>query len=103
MENSAILRFFGAFGRVGGMVALSLAALALVACGTAAEPQPTTAPPATEAAAPAATGEQATSAPATSGKLAPNFELPDTSGETVSLDSYIGNKNVVVVFYRGFW
>ena len=92
-----------AFGRPTVAVALFFVALMLAACGTAAEPQPTTAPPATEAAAPAATGEQATSAPATSGKLAPNFELPDTSGETVSLDSYIGNKNVVVVFYRGFW
>ena len=103
MENSVITRPSGAFGRVGGAVALFLVVLALVACGTAAEPQPTTPPPATEAAAAATTGEQATSSPATSGKLAPNFQLPDTSGETVSLDSYMGNRNVVVVFYRGFW
>jgi len=87
------------FGRVGSMVALSLAVLALAACGGAAQPatdapQPT----APEAAA-------ATAAGTTPGQLraAPKFELPDTSGETVSLDSYMGNRNVVVVFYRGFW
>ena len=31
------------------------------------------------------------------------FELPSASGDTVSLNSYVGEKNVVLVFYRGFW
>ena len=38
-----------------------------------------------------------------SAKFAPAFELPNAKGETVSLASYAGNKNVVLVFYRGFW
>ena len=31
------------------------------------------------------------------------FELPSASGDTVSLESYVGDKNVVLVFYRAFW
>lgn len=85
-----------AFGRLSIAVALSLAALALAACGTAAEPQPTIAPP-------AATSEAATGMPEAPAKLAPTFELPNAAGETVSLASYAGEKNVVLVFYRGFW
>lgn len=90
------------FGRPSVAVALFLVALMLAACGTAAEPQPTTAPPATAAQA-TPTGADATGAPATSAKLAPTFELPNAAGETVSLASYTGDKNVVLVFYRGFW
>ena len=94
--------FRRAFGRVGIVVALSLAVLVLAACGGAAQPA-TDAPPPTDpqaAAAPAATAADTTPAQV---RAAPKFELPDTSGETVSLDSYMGNRNVVVVFYRGFW
>ena len=87
------------FGRVGSMVALSLAVLALAACGGAAQPA-TDAPQPT---APEATAATAAGRPPGQLRAAPKFELPDTSGETVSLDSYMGNRNVVVVFYRGFW
>ena len=34
---------------------------------------------------------------------APRFTLPSANYETVALDSYIGEKNVVLVFYRAFW
>lgn len=34
---------------------------------------------------------------------APLFTLPSASGDQVSLDSYAGKNNVVLVFYRGFW
>lgn len=91
-----------AFGRIVGTVALCLVVLALAACGSAAEPEATTAPPATEAPV-AATSEEATASTAPSAKLAPTFELPNAAGETVSLASYAGDKNVVLVFYRGFW
>ena len=93
--------FRRAFGRVGSAVALSIAVLTLAACGSAAQP-------ATDA--PQPTAPQAAAAPTTTAdappallRAAPKFELPDTSGETISLESYAGNKNVVVVFYRGFW
>lgn len=33
------------------------------------------------------------------GQAAPNFELKDHHGNTVTLDSFKGNKNVVVLFY----
>ncbi len=37
------------------------------------------------------------------GELAPAFTLPSISGSDVSLESYRGDKNLVVVFYRAFW
>ena len=78
------------FKRLRMVTVVALAVLALAACGTAAKPEATAAPPATEA-------------PATAAKLAPTFELPNAAGETISLASYAGDKNVVLVFYRGFW
>ena len=89
--------FRRAFGRVGSAVALSLAVLTLAACGSAAQPT-TDAPQPT--ATPAAAAADTTPAQL---RAAPKFKLPDTSGEAVSLDSYMGNRNVVVIFYRGFW
>lgn len=35
-------------------------------------------------------------------KPAPNFTLDDFSGNAVSLSDYAGQKNVVLVFNRGF-
>ena len=96
-------------GCCGAVIALSLALLALAACGSSAEP--------TEQA-PAATGDPAT-APAETpdggsgstvsgeaeprGDAAPKFTLPSAAGGSVSLDSFAGDRNVVLVFYRGFW
>ncbi len=34
---------------------------------------------------------------------APRFQLPSVQGEIVSLESYAGQRNVVLIFYRGFW
>ncbi|MYC76343.1 redoxin domain-containing protein [Candidatus Poribacteria bacterium] len=34
---------------------------------------------------------------------APAFELPDGDGKLHALADYVGNKNVVLVFYRGGW
>ncbi len=31
------------------------------------------------------------------------FTLPTAAGESVSLGSFAGDRNVVLVFYRGFW
>ena len=36
-------------------------------------------------------------------KQAPSFTLPSASGGTISLDSYLGQSNLVLVFYQGFW
>ena len=97
MQNSITPKSMRIIGVAVLVVAL---ALAVAACGSAAQSPPeapaTTAPQATAASAP--TEESASQA-----KAAPKFELTSATGETVSLDSYIGNKNVVVVFYRGFW
>lgn len=35
-------------------------------------------------------------------KLAPNFSLPDFNGNDVGLSDFRGQKNVVLVFNRGF-
>ena len=37
------------------------------------------------------------------GSQAPAFELPDADGKLHALADYVGNKNVVLVFYRGGW
>ena len=95
---------YRAFGRFGAGIALSLAVLALVACGGSSEPE-VEAPAATTASAETAgaTASSDTQAPAPAARMAPTFELPNAAGETVSLASYTGDKNVVLVFYRGFW
>ena len=37
------------------------------------------------------------------GKLAPDFTLESKDGDLVTLSDYRGKKNVVLVFYRGYW
>ena len=102
MNSTMFAILTGRFQRLWLAVAMALAVAGLAACGAAAEP-PT--------AAPEPTAPQATTAPTASegdqappaGMLAPTFELPNAAGDTVSLASYAGDKNVVLVFYRGFW
>ena len=94
-----------ALARSGVIAALSLAVLALAACGSSA--QPTDDAPATSA--PASTPEGASASadtpePEPQGNAAPKFTLPNArDGMEVSLGSFAGDKNVVLVFYRGFW
>ena len=100
MFSAAWTRRFGAFRWLGIAAALMLAVTGLAACGASEEPSPdaSLAAPAASEAPPDTTGVAAPSA-----KRAPAFELPNAAGETVSLASYAGDKNVVLVFYRGFW
>ena len=37
------------------------------------------------------------------GNMAPGFKLASASGPHQSMESYRGNRNLVVVFYRAFW
>ena len=37
------------------------------------------------------------------GKAAPDFNLESTDGEWVRLSSYKNQKNVILVFFRGWW
>ena len=37
------------------------------------------------------------------GSRAPDFELSDGNGKLHTLNDYIGNKHVVLVFFRGVW
>ncbi len=37
------------------------------------------------------------------GSRAPDFKLPDGNGKLHALADYVGNKNVVLIFYRGGW
>ena len=81
--------------------------MAAMACGSAEQPAAQQEPRATEpAAATAVVSEDKPAAPtepAPAAMLAPAFELPAAGGDTISLASFAGDKNVVVVFYRGFW
>ena len=86
------------------MAGTFLIAAFLLACGASNEPTQDS-PAATS---PAATHEdESTSAasdePELPGDVAPKFTLPSATGESVSLASFAGDKNVVLVFYRGFW
>ena len=83
-----VIRKFGLPG-----LALVMAIVGLAACGPAAggvTPAATIQPSAAAETPPAA-------------QVAPPFALPNAAGETVSLASYAGRSNVVLVFYRGFW
>jgi cytochrome oxidase Cu insertion factor (SCO1/SenC/PrrC family) len=37
------------------------------------------------------------------GSLAPDFTLESKDGHAVTLSDFRGNKNVILVFYRGHW
>ncbi len=37
------------------------------------------------------------------GDQAPDFTLENMDGRRITLSSYRGKKNVVLVFYRGYW
>lgn len=39
----------------------------------------------------------------TVGSLAPDFSLEDEKGNSITLSQFRGEKNVVLVFYRGHW
>ena len=70
-------------------VAALLFALVFSACAGA--------PSSAEKSQPALTGETLTA------EVAQPFTLPSGLEGEVSLDSYAGERNVVLVFYRGFW
>ena len=94
--------------------ALFVAAFAIAACGSSAEPadgaptaatEDTVSSQATEPTESEDTESAATTADVQEpqGEVAHKFELPNAKGGTVSLASFAGDKNVVLVFYRGFW
>ena len=59
--------------------------------------------PASSKPVPTAAPEAAVSTENNSYRRATRFTLPNATGGVVSLDSYLGEGNVVLVFYRGFW
>lgn len=80
-------------------MALLLLSLALAACaGAVTLEHPSPEPPAGEA---PLTGAVLTETQ--SGETAYRFTLPSGTYGDVSLESYAGKRNVVLVFYRGFW
>ncbi len=93
------------FLRLGAVVTLSLTVLALAGCGTSTEP--TSEPPAASQTEPAESEGSESASDTTpvepEGDIAAKFTLPDATGDAVSLASFAGDKNVVLVFYRGFW
>ena len=104
-----LIKFWTTLGPSGAFAGLALAVMALAACGSAAEPTqvapaPTAEPVTTAPAAPLAdSSSSAVQDPQPQDNAAPKFSLPSAAGGDVRLDSYAGDKNVVLVFYRGFW
>jgi cytochrome oxidase Cu insertion factor (SCO1/SenC/PrrC family) len=39
----------------------------------------------------------------TVGSAAPDFTLASLTGQRISLSDYRGKKNIILVFYRGYW
>jgi len=39
----------------------------------------------------------------TVGSLAPDFTLASLDGRRITLSDYRGRKNIILVFYRGYW
>jgi cytochrome oxidase Cu insertion factor (SCO1/SenC/PrrC family) len=37
------------------------------------------------------------------GSAAPDFTLASLAGQRISLSDYRGRKNIILVFYRGYW
>ena len=37
------------------------------------------------------------------GTVAPDFSLPTLDGDTITLSEFRGSKDVILVFYRGYW
>ena len=54
-------------------------------------------------AAPAWAEEESPSAAVVVGRPAPDFELPDANGQNHRLSELQGEKNLVLVFFRGTW
>jgi hypothetical protein len=68
---------------------------------------PTAIPVPTEAPTAPAVAPTATAVPegvgTNAGDMAPAFTLKSATGGEHSLESYRGDKNLVVIFYRAFW
>ncbi len=85
------------------LAATFLVTVMIAACGTAAEPA------AEESQSPSAAqvqdgeGSAAPGAAISVASVAPQFTLPSAGGDTFDLAAFAGDKNVVLVFYRGFW
>ena len=103
MDGDVKIRALRKCGFLSPLAATFLVAVMIAACGTAA------APVAEESRSHPAGRVQENEDAVTSGAaisaagVAPAFQLPTASGETLSLASFAGDKNVVLVFYRGFW
>ena len=104
MLNSLVPGIMGRFGPLGWVLALALAVGALTACGGgSAGATPDGMPRATAALAGGGGPTAVAAGSGMSANAAPEFRLSNAAGDTVSLDSYAGRKNVVLIFYRGFW
>lgn len=84
------------------VAAIFLLASIALACGSAAEPTPEDSQSHPAAGVSDREGTAA-SGSATAASAAPQFTLPSAGGDTFALASFAGDKNVVLVFYRGFW
>ena len=102
LERLVITRNRRSLPHFGALVVLLLAALVLAACGSSAQSTEAgpVSPPAMSDGEPGSAG---LSESEPEGMIAPKFTLPSAAGDSVSLDSFAGDKNVVLVFYRGFW
>ena len=94
------------FRKCGFIVPLAVTFLVTVmiaACGTAAEPVAEDSQPPSAAHVQEGEGSAAPGAAISVASVAPQFMLPSARGDAFDLASFAGDKNVVLVFYRGFW
>ena len=103
LDGDVKARVFRKCGFIVPLAVTFLVTLMIAACGTAAGPV------AEESQSPSAAhvqegeGSAAPSSVVSVASVAPQFTLPSAGGDTFDLTSFAGDKNVVLVFYRGFW
>ena len=103
MEDEVKARILGKRRFLLSLAVMFMIAVSIAACGTAAEPAVEESQPHPTAHVEETGDAAASGAAASVASMAPDFQLPAASGETLSLASFAGDKNVVLVFYRGFW
>ena len=96
-------RVLGNYGLPLSVAATLLLAAVLVACGSSAEPVAEEGQSHPAAHVQEGEGSAASDSAITTASVAPQFTLPSAGGDTFALASFVGDKNVVLVFYRGFW
>ena len=103
MDGDVKARALRKCGFLQPLAATLLVTVMIAACGTAAEPMAEESELHPTAHVQENEGAVKSGAAVPAASVAPQFTLPSAGGDTFDLASFAGDRNVVLVFYRGFW